>query len=251
MEQATPSVQRLKFVYCIIAGLTLLAVIIWSFYLWQTISKTDSELANNLPNAKYLISGLVLLLILSIGLITLFVIKPLCKQISDANTLVAQQKTLDHLTGLPHRQAFQIISKQALALSQRYHWPLSLIRLDIDHFQSINQSYGQQVGDHVIQHFAKTINAQCRESDSVFRYEGEEFIILLPQTNQQQASTLAHKILEKMAKAPFYTDKLILELSASGGIAEWQPAETNLDACLSRTADALSQAKQQGRNRIV
>jgi diguanylate cyclase (GGDEF)-like protein len=200
---------------------------------------------------KQLLIGYCLLVVTLIFAITLLVFQPLLKHLAHAQQQLKQQQTLDNLTRLPHRQAFQLIAKQALALSQRYQWSLSAIRIDIDHFQSINQSYGQLLGDKVIQHIANTLKAQCRESDSIFRYEGQEFVILLPQTKQQDALTLAQKIIDKVANNPFSTDKLIIELTASCGVSEWQAKETDLEPCLERSAKALTEAKKQGRNRVA
>ncbi|MCF2949089.1 GGDEF domain-containing protein [Paraglaciecola aquimarina] len=194
---------------------------------------------------------LISIVLISSAIVLFGVIFPLLNKVEQLITQLQLANTQDTLTGLNQRHTFTPLAKQTIALSLRYRWQLSIIRFDIDHFKSINSQYGNQVGDAVIKHVALTISANCRESDNVFRFDGEEFVLLLPQTNLEQALRLATKINQKVLSAPLSTDKLILEVSVSAGVSELQSEETDLEATLKRADQGLKLAKEQGRNRVM
>jgi diguanylate cyclase (GGDEF)-like protein len=128
---------------------------------------------------------------------------------------------------------------------------LYVISFDIDLFKSINDKYGHDLGDKVIQNVAGTIQENCRDSDSVFRYGGEEFLILLPKTSMSEAIKLAEKIRSTITNSPTLADKLIIEVTVSAGVSQWDSQETNIESALKRADDALYQAKKQGRDRVI
>lgn len=202
-------------------------------------------LANSIQSV---LLGLILLLLV---IQAIAVIIPLFYQVDDLTEQVKQANTHDALTALNQRHTFTPLVNQALALSLRYKWSLSVIRFDIDHFKSINSEYGNKTGDEVIKHVATTIKENCRESDNIFRFDGEEFVVLLPQTNQDQALTLAKKINQKVLSAPLTTEKLILEVSISGGVSAWKSHEPDIELTLNRADLALQQAKDDGRNKVI
>ena len=162
-----------------------------------------------------------------------------------------QHPNHDYLTNLLNRRSFNVLAEQSVAISKRYNSDLSVICFDIDHFKSINQQYGQELGDQVIQNVANTIQSNCRDSDSVFRFDGEAFLLLLPQTSLSDAAKLAEKIRNKIANAPTFSDKLIVEITASGGVAQWQKQEVNIESTLKRAELGLAEAKAQGRDRVI
>lgn len=167
------------------------------------------------------------------------------------NSEGAKQVNHDYLTNLLNRRSFNVLAEQAVAISKRYNSDLSVISFDIDHFKSINEQYGQGLGDKVIQNVANTIQTSCRDSDSVFRFDGEAFLLLLPQTSLTEAAKLAEKIRNKIASAPTFSDKLIIEITASAGVSQWHKEEINLEKALKRADKGLERAKEQGRDRIV
>ncbi len=162
-----------------------------------------------------------------------------------------QHANHDYLTNLLNRRSFNVLAEQSVAISKRYNSDLSVISFDIDHFKSINQQYGQELGDQVIQNVANTIQTNCRDSDSVFRFDGKAFLLLLPQTSLTEATKLADKIRNKIANAPTFSDKLIVEITASGGVAQWQKQEVNIESTLKRAELGLAEAKAQGRDRVI
>jgi diguanylate cyclase (GGDEF)-like protein len=214
----------------------------------EQIEMKNDQKSNDLQNTQQLI---LIIFILSILTISIFVIRALITQ-SEQNTKEPQQDANhDYLTNLLNRRSFTVLAEQSVAISKRYKSDLSVISFDIDHFKSINEQYGQTLGDSVIQNVANTIQTNCRDSDSVFRFDGEAFLLLLPQTSLTEATKLADKIRNKIASAPTFSDKLIIEITASAGVAQWYKQETSIENTLKRADLGLAQAKEQGRDRII
>jgi len=153
----------------------------------------------------------------------------------------------DALTGLYNRRFFDDVFSQELKSAQRYHKALSLLLVDLDHFKNINDEYGHPVGDEVLKHLAEILINNVREVDSVARWGGEEFIILLPQTSIHGAASVAETILKKVSSRQFDHD---INLTTSIGVTEMS-IDDNTDCLLKRVDDALYRAKHDGRNRIV
>lgn len=194
---------------------------------------------------------ILIIIILSIFINGLFIVRALSAKSNEHAKDPQQEANHDYLTNLLNRRSFNVLTQQSVAISKRYNSDLSVVSFDIDHFKSINEQYGQELGDKVIQTVAKTIQENCRDSDSVFRFDGKEFLILLPQTSALEAVKLADKIRNKIASAPTFSDKLIIEITASAGVAQWQKQEVDIEKSLSRADQALYKAKEQGRDRVI
>ena len=201
----------------------------------------------DLQNVQLLILGIILL---SILMNVSFIVQT-SRINNEQQQITRQQSNHDYLTNLLNRRSFNLVAQQCVAISKRYNASLSVVSFDIDHFKSINQEYGQALGDKVIQDVANTIQQNCRDSDSIFRFDGETFLLLLPQTSETQALKLANKIRNKIANAPTFSEKLIIEITVSGGIAQWQEHETDIEKTLNRAEKALEQAKAQGRDLVL
>ncbi len=194
---------------------------------------------------------LLIIIILTIFIECLFFITPLSIKSNRYSKSLYEEANHDYLTNLLNRRSFAVLAKQFVAISKRYHSDLSVISFDIDLFKSINDKYGHDLGDKVIQNVAGTIQENCRDSDSVFRFGGEEFLILLPKTSMSEAIKLAEKIRSTITNSPTLADKLIIEVTASAGVSQWDSEEKNIESALKRADDALYQAKKQGRDRVV
>ncbi|WP_293756134.1 diguanylate cyclase [uncultured Paraglaciecola sp.] len=194
---------------------------------------------------------LLIIIILTILIECLFFITPLSIKSNRYSKSLYEEANHDYLTNLLNRRSFAVLAKQFVAISKRYHSDLSVISFDIDLFKSINDKYGHDLGDKVIQNVAGTIQENCRDSDSVFRFGGEEFLILLPKTSMSEAIKLAEKIRSTITNSPTLADKLIIEVTASAGVSQWDSEEKNIESALKRADDALYQAKKQGRDRVV
>lgn len=161
----------------------------------------------------------------------------------------------DSLTGVLNRRYFIELSEKELARSQRNGSPLSLVILDIDHFKSVNDSYGHHTGDRVLKALCAECSRCLRESDLLGRWGGEEFIILLPETELETASLVAERMRKKIMdlRFPVSDDSdgaKILSVSASLGGTAVEPSETDLDKAFKRADEALYRSKQSGRNRL-
>jgi len=152
----------------------------------------------------------------------------------------------DSLTGLANRSALDGRFAVALEQARRYHRPLSIVMLDIDHFKRINDEFGHQMGDRVLREIAGLLQSCLRGTDAVGRWGGEEFLVLCPETNGLQAEVFAERICEQVRAFPFSTGQ---RQSLSAGVAELIPADTT-DSLLRRADAALYRAKRGGRDRV-
>ncbi|WP_432742650.1 GGDEF domain-containing protein [Methylobacter sp. G7] len=158
------------------------------------------------------------------------------------------QALRDTLTGLPNRHAYNECLETELARWKRYHSPLSLIVWDIDHFKNINDSYGHKAGDKVLQLIAKQLSEHSRTTDFISRFGGEEFTMLLPNTDSQSALILANQLRQTIEKTGFNASGTSVAITVSCGITAFITDDTD-ETAFERADQALYQAKQQGRNR--
>ena len=161
--------------------------------------------------------------------------------------------TTDYLTGLMNRRAFVQTAEQQLANARRYGWPLALIIFDIDHFKSVNDTFGHEAGDIVITSVAGLAKTGFRAGDVVSRYGGEEFATLAPHCTREDALVLTERVRVAIAGMPFaLPDGRTVSVTASFGVVAAPAGATVELAALVRAADeALYRAKEDGRNRIV
>ena len=158
------------------------------------------------------------------------------------------QALRDTLTGLPNRNAYNERLETELARWKRYHSPLSLIIWDIDHFKSINDNYGHKAGDKVLLLIAKQLSDHSRATDFISRFGGEEFTMLLPNTDGQSALKVANQLRQAIEKTGFNASGASVAITISCGITEFMPDDTD-ESAFERADQALYQAKEQGRNR--
>ncbi|MGB0126984.1 MAG: GGDEF domain-containing protein [Rhodocyclaceae bacterium] len=150
----------------------------------------------------------------------------------------------DALTGLANRRRFR--QDLALALGDRRAQPVSLVLIDLDHFKQINDRYDHQKGDEVLKHFARTARLTLRESDHLYRWGGEEFVLMLGGTGLQVAADLAERLRGRIAAERFPIPQTV---TISLGVAQFVQGESP-DALFERTDAALYEAKATGRNRV-
>ncbi len=153
----------------------------------------------------------------------------------------------DPLTGLGNRRQFLQVVKHAHAQSQRYGQDYSLMLVDVDHFKAINDQYGHNTGDEVLILLARTLETSVRESDAIFRWGGEEFLILLPQTNLEGAQHVAETVRETIQQIKLPD---LAAITVSIGVAQHLADEDTL-TLFKRVDDALYRAKASGRNRVL
>jgi diguanylate cyclase (GGDEF)-like protein/PAS domain S-box-containing protein len=159
--------------------------------------------------------------------------------------------TKDELTDLYNRRHFIELAEIELSRSRRKSAPTSLAMLDIDHFKLVNDHFGHAVGDRALFELARAMKETLRGSDVSARIGGEEFVVLLPETNLEGALAVTERLRERVGRSEIpIGDGRVAKITVSAGVAELQPTE-GLDALLKRADDALYAAKEQGRNRSV
>lgn len=168
-----------------------------------------------------------------------------------SNLELAQQRaTRDPLTHLPNRLAFEERLADDLARVRRFGTPLTMAVWDIDFFKNINDSFGHKSGDKALVIIATLLTSHCRETDFVARFGGEEFVMLLPETEGQAAIKVANKLREIVEKSSFNANGKKVSITISCGVTEFIEGDTN-ETLFERADGALYKAKQNGRNQCV
>lgn len=161
------------------------------------------------------------------------------------------QSTRDPLTGLANRGATLGELQTCFDLSQRHHRPMSVIMCDLDCFKQINDRYGHAGGDQVLRIFGDRITAKLRGTDIAGRIGGEEFLIILPETDLDGAMQLGERLRATIADEPMMVEGIHLVVTCSLGVAERSMEDRDGGALLARADAALYGAKHRGRNRVV
>ena len=156
----------------------------------------------------------------------------------------------DALTGAQNRRAMDAVLNKEVARAMRYHRPLSAIMLDIDHFKRVNDTYGHDAGDRLLMHVTILARSVLRESDVFIRYGGEEFLLLLPDSELGGAAHVADRLRELLQESPLQTDNGRIDVNFSAGVAQLLDGENGHSLVL-RTDKAMYEAKQRGRNLVA
>ncbi|MFC3852046.1 GGDEF domain-containing protein [Salinispirillum marinum] len=160
---------------------------------------------------------------------------------------LAEQAATDTLTGALNRKRLAETLERAIHLSARSEVPDTLLLLDLDHFKTVNDRKGHLAGDAVLVQFTQLVQERIRASDQLFRFGGEEFLLLLPQTAQAEAFALAESLREKIASELSVDD---MAVTCSIGVSQWRPGDT-VESWLKSCDVVLYAAKDQGRNTTV
>ncbi|MGE4166103.1 MAG: diguanylate cyclase, partial [Xanthobacteraceae bacterium] len=159
----------------------------------------------------------------------------------------------DVLTGLYNRRYMETHLTTLVEQSAARGKPISALVLDIDFFKAINDTHGHDAGDDVLREFALRMRKSIRNIDLACRYGGEEFVVVMPETDKAVATMVAERLRRKIASEPFPIEggAKSIEVTISIGIAALNSAEDNAAAVLKRADQALYRAKRDGRNRVV
>lgn len=170
------------------------------------------------------------------------------RELERANERITQLARTDSLTGLANRGYFKERFQEIFSLTQRHGLELTLLLADLDHFKRINDTYGHDVGDKVLQAFGSILARESRTEDLPARFGGEELIIMLPKTSAQETMTLYDRLRGKLIQADILPAADYVTFSA--GIAEYMEGDSEA-SLLKKADDALYQAKESGRDRCV
>lgn len=161
-----------------------------------------------------------------------------------------QSALRDPLTGTGNRIAMDQTLQREIDMARRHMQPLSLLMLDIDHFKRINDNHGHSAGDEVLKAVAASIKGQLRNVDMVFRFGGEEFLILLSNTSREAAAMVGERLRYATQAQDYWADQTPIELTVSLGCSTLLPGES-AESLLRRADSALYVAKREGRNRLA
>lgn len=220
---------------------------------------TISPLQKNSHNIGYLISyeqddtfevfNSIFLHNIILGNIIIILILSFIYYVLKINEKLKLLAATDKLTGLFNRNKFYEIANLEVERSKRYKRPLSLIIFDIDYFKRINDKYGHNVGDYVLKKLSKIVKDSIRKSDFLFRWGGEEFIVLAPETDINGAEKLAEKLRKAVEDFEFDTIKYV---TISLGVAQYNDKkDKDIDSLINRADKALYVSKESGRNCVT
>ena len=161
-----------------------------------------------------------------------------------------EEASRDALTGVANRLAYNERIEAELARHKRYQSPLTLLIWDVDKFKSVNDTYGHAAGDKVLKVIAKLLSTNIRETDFIARFGGEEFVVLMPETQITEAKEVAEKLRQIIEKSEFHFREKRVVITASCGLAEIKHNESE-EQLFQRADDALYKAKETGRNRCI
>jgi diguanylate cyclase (GGDEF)-like protein len=171
------------------------------------------------------------------------------RQQEQARKDAEQLARIDSLTGLLNRRAFCEDAARIWSTALRHNRILSVIMLDLDHFKSINDSYGHDMGDRVLVAVAQILSASCRTGDILARWGGEEFVLLLPETDLQQACLFSERIRSAIEERQLVISSQQIALSVSLGAAQ-RAREATLEKLVCQADNRLYDAKRHGRNQV-
>jgi len=207
-----------------------------------------------LHNRSYSMAALVLAAVLVLG-VAMFCGAKLMRLLDGAHDKIATLTTHDDLTGLPNRSWFFDRLDEEIARAGRYGNKLSLVMIDLDHFRRVNDSFGHPLGDLALAEVARLLAANVRTSDVVTRYGGEEFMIILPETDAARAAQAAEKLRMVVEVNDISLEGPEIKVTISCGVADLasiHPKKASLRDTLVVAADrALHQAKKNGRNQVL
>jgi len=173
------------------------------------------------------------------------------RQVEAKNRQLEELALTDSLTGLPNRRAMELWASRQFSSAARHDFPLWVVMADLDHFKSINDTFGHDAGDLVLKRFAEVLKTNTRQSNMCCRLGGEEFLLILTHGNKKQAGVAIERVRQSFEAQEFRFDAKTAKATASFGAAGFQGSPPPEFAKLLARADAaLYAAKSKGRNRI-
>lgn len=234
-----PGVRLLR--YTIYYFVISLAVISCSVLLF------DPDMPSVLAPNQLMALGILSLIVVETNLVFGFVLL----SVGRSATVLKRAALTDHLTGLPNRRAFEALVNERLATASSVQGPTAVAVFDVDHFKQVNDTYGHDVGDAVLQHVAAILKRAIHETDHVARMGGEEFVALIHARGSQTAQEVAELVRLAVQEHPFRHNGHDVTVTVSAGLVEVTDDRPTLTALFKRADEALYRAKGAGRNRII
>lgn len=173
------------------------------------------------------------------------------KQINYIYTRTKYLSITDELTGLSNRRCFDSTFEKEFLRAQRYNNKLTLVMFDIDHFKMVNDTYGHQCGDYILKQVSNAALQTFRKTDTVFRFGGEEFVVILTETDIEQAKIPLERFRKTIETLDLNYESNKINITVSIGACQLTENITSKEEFLHKTDDALYEAKNLGRNQVV
>lgn len=161
------------------------------------------------------------------------------------------QHCFDGLTGALNRKSLSLLLEQAFENTRRYNVTYSIAMLDVDHFKKVNDEYGHMVGDHVLKNICMFLKNTLRKSDSIGRYGGEEFLVLMPETDEKTAYQLMEKCRKDLSDEQILAGNVTIKVSVSIGVTQVLDDDNDAWQAVKRADFSLYEAKKSGRNQVL
>ena len=204
--------------------------------------------ANRIDSVSYW--GMMMALVAPVVLVA-YITTMLRADIRYAVARIKRISDTDELTGVYNMRAFSAILRRAFQQSVRHDHPLSIIMLDSDNLKAVNDTHGHEAGNRLLQHLIRQVGEELRRSDILARYGGDEFTILLPETNRRGAIETAERIRKSIETSQFDIRGTTLSATVSLGLASYPEDGGNVDIIVDKADRALYRAKRRGRNQTA
>ena len=217
----------------------------------KVVGEHERTSRSRLQTLQWMQNASLAVVLLTLLAEALGIFRPMVDRISRYTKKLITIATTDPLTGILNRRSFTERTLAELARGHRYDRPTSLLMIDADRFKSINDTYGHAGGDAVLQALSACLERTLRPSDIFGRFGGEEFAVVLPETGLDSAVQVADRIRMALATLVVTSNQSAIRFTVSIGVAEFEPAATEIEPTLDRADAALYEAKAQGRNCVV
>lgn len=164
---------------------------------------------------------------------------------------LADLLTKDHLTGAVNRAHLFNLAEKEFARAHRYRQSISVLMLDADYFKLVNDRWGHPIGDEILKSIVKAAKGVLRPADTIARFGGEEFVVMLPNTNCLESSIIAERLRSSIETSSVYADGDEIKITVSIGCASINASRSTLKQLLNSADSALYHAKSKGRNCVV
>lgn len=229
-----------------VAASMFVVVAVWNtrfIAVWMSAGPAADRSAADLPLSIFAIAQLLLVVAATLGL--------LWTEVRIVETDLKHAALSDWLTGLHNRRAMHARFIEGLSRAQRHNEPFALVTFDIDHFKRINDRYGHLAGDSLLREIAATLRDAKRTEDQLGRHGGEEFLLLLPNQDRDEAMQIADRLREQVANMVVDYGGHELQVTMSAGVSAYPGDGSNWDQLFGTADRRLYLAKQAGRNRVV
>ena len=229
-----------------LAALLVFCVVVWTLRLmviWSSLGGTNDRDRADLTVALFAIGQMVIGVASTLGLLWV--------EVRNMSAELQRVANHDHLTALPNRRATVARFEEEAARATRHERSFSFVVFDIDHFKSVNDTYGHVFGDETLKHVADLLRANVREVDGVGRIGGEEFVVIMPEETTVGAVAAANRLRESIAAETLLHGSISMRVTVSAGVATYPADGTSWEELLAAADQCLYESKRSGRNRVT